>query len=156
MSLIVCPDPTAMSNWHTGLAATSVLLLLALLLALLTLWRARRVGVAPMLVTALSAIVVVATEVTSVALWLRFRDTIAGLAMYFPQYPTSCVTADDLYGHFSPPPAFYETLQHIIAQVAPLERVAEVDMAVAAGAVLAVIVCALLWGRRRTSVPITV
>lgn len=149
MNALMCPDPTGVSTWQIALPVMSGLLLLAALLALLTLWRAWRLGVAPALATTVSALVALSTAGASVALWLRLRGAIALLTHYFPAYPASCQTADQYYGHFSPPPGFFDAVQRAITQVAPLEQAAAVDVAVAALAVAAVIVCALRWGRRR-------
>lgn len=149
MNALTCPDPTAITVWQNVLPVMSGLLLLTALLALPTLWRARQMRAAPIFATALSVLVVVATAGASIVLWMRIRQTIFYLTFYFPAFPSSCAPADYYYGHFSPPPGFFIAVQHTIAQVAPLEQAAAVDVAVAALAVAAVIVCALRWGRRR-------
>lgn len=150
MSADVCPAISALSTWHIALAVMSGLLPLAFLLAAITLWRARRVGALAVIVSALSALLAIAAEAASIAGWLRIRKLMATLTYFtLRQYPSTCMTPDEL-GHFSPPSNDYYTFQqHVLAQVAPLERAAAVDAAVAVVALAAVIVCALLWRRRR-------
>ena len=153
MSAAVCPDLAAMTNWHAALTVISVLLPLAFLLAVVVLWRARHIGALAVVVAAVSALLAVVAEVASVMLWLRVRDMKAVLAYFtLPLYPSTCMTPDE-YGHFSPPPVYYDLLRHALAQVASLERAAAVDVVVAVVALAAVIACALLWGRRRAPAP---
>lgn len=155
MSGAVCPDLAAMTNWHVALTVMIGLLLLALLLAAVTLWRARRVSLLAALVSAAGALPIVAAEAASVILWLRVREMIAVLANYnLSQYPSICMGPDDI-GHFSPPPGYFSGMEHALAQVAPLERAAAVDAVVAGVALVAVIGCALVWGRKRAPAPQT-
>jgi hypothetical protein len=138
----------ALSTWHSALVVMIGLLFLAIALAVFTLWRARRVGALAVVVSTTSALLVVGAEVASVALWLRIRDLMATLTDFTLRLPWACMTPDE-YGHFSPPPGYFTVLLHALAQVAPLERAAAVDVAVAVMALATVIACALLWGRRR-------
>ena len=124
---IACPDPAAISAWRAAMAILAVASLFAAPLAFITLWRTRLMGAIALLISALSTALVVATGVASALLFLRLRGAIAQIAQYFPRYPSSCVSADTLYGHFSPPPQFYEALQRSIAQVVPLETAAAID-----------------------------
>ncbi|MGH2504151.1 MAG: hypothetical protein ACRDID_16715 [Ktedonobacterales bacterium] len=144
----------ALSTWHTALAVMVGLLLLAFLLAVFTLWRARRVGALAVVVSTMSALLVIAAEVASVALWLRIRELLTTLSDFTLRLPWACMTPDQ-NGHFSPPPGYFTVLLHALAQVAPLERAAAVDAAFAVVALATVIACALLWGRRRAPAPQT-
>lgn len=152
---VACPDPEAISTWPAVMAILTVALLFAAPLALITLWRARLIGAFALITSAASAVLVVAAGAASAFLFVRFRDTITQIAQYFPRYPSSCISADALYGHFSPPPQFFETLQRSMAQVVPLETAAAIDSAAAASAIVAVLACALIWGRRRPPTRVT-
>ena len=152
MHTSICPDPTAMATWHRVLAATSVLMFLTTIFALFTLWRVRLAGTLAVFVTAVTTVVVAATAFTSTQLWTRLNTLIATLTAFYPKYPSSCMTADDFYGHFSPPPVFYEGLLRTGAKVAPLERAAAIDVVVALAATAAIGMCALVWRQRRLSI----
>jgi hypothetical protein len=69
-------------------------------------------------------------------------------------YYSTCMTPDDI-GHFSPPSGYYAQLLRAVAQVAPLERAALVDVVAAGVVVVAAIACMLMWGRRRAPAPQT-
>ncbi len=152
---IACPDPVGISAWRAAMAILTGALLFAALLALIMLWRVRLMGAFSQLITASSAVLAAVTGAASAFLFVRFQDTIAQITPYFPRYPSSCVSAGEFYGHFSPPPQFMEALQRSIGQVVPLETAAAVDAAVAGVAIMAVLACALIWGRRRPPTPIT-
>jgi branched-subunit amino acid ABC-type transport system permease component len=147
----VCLDPWAFSVWRAVMAILAVAALLAAPLALITLRRARRKGALAVFATTLSAALVVATGAMSAFLFLRLSETSAQIAPYFPRYPSSCVTADALYRHFSPPPQFFEALQRSISQVAQLETAATIDSVAAVIALVSVLACALIWRRGRPS-----
>jgi hypothetical protein len=152
---IACPDPVGVSAWRAVMAMQTGALPFAALLALITLSRARLMGAIALLTTAASTALAVATGAASAFLFLRFGDTIARIAAYFPRYPSSCISADEVYGHFSPPPGFFDALQRSTAQIVPLDTAAAIDSVVAVSAIIVVLVCALVWGRRRPPAPVT-
>ncbi len=152
---IACPDPEAISTWRAMTMIVAIAPLFVAPFGFIMLWRVRRIGAFALITSATSTALVVATGVTSAFLFLRLRDMIAQIAQYFPRYPSSCVSAGEFYGHFSPPPGFFEALQRSIAQVVSLEAAAAVDSAVAVAAIIAVLACALIWGRRRPPMPVT-
>jgi hypothetical protein len=79
MSAKVCPAMDALSAWYSALLVIVDLLLVAFLLAVAVLWRAQRADALTVSISAMSALLAVAAEVTSVVLWLRVRATMAEL-----------------------------------------------------------------------------
>jgi len=72
MSATVCSAMDTLSAWHIGLTVIIGLLPLAFLLAAVTVRRAWRAGMQlAIIVSSVSALLAVASEVASVALWLR-------------------------------------------------------------------------------------
>lgn len=156
MSATVCPAMDTLSAWQVGLTVVIGLLPLAFLLVAGAVRRAWRAGMRlAIIVSSVCALLTVVSEVASVALWLRFREVKALLAQFtLSSYYTTCMTPDDV-GHFSPPSGYYSQLLHAVAQVAPLERAALVDVVAAGVVIVAAIACALVWGRRRMPTPQT-
>ncbi len=142
---IVCPDPTVLSTWRNAMAVSGGALLLATLLLVSLLARVRLAGWVPWLICGLSLTVATATGVAALVLCFRLNGAFAEVARWFPDYPAGCT-----------PGAAHGPLQYIsnimaFAQqaTAPLEDAARLDLVIAVGAAIALVACALIWGRAR-------
>lgn len=142
---IVCPDPATLTAWRNAMAAVGAGLLLAALLLIALMVRARPAGWLPWLASGLSAALAIGVSIASLDLFKRLTGAFAQVASWFPDYPAGCTPAA---AHWSP--RYIDNIERFAQQaVEPLEHAARIDLAVAALALVTLVACGLAWGRKR-------
>ena len=141
---IVCPDPATLTAWRNAMAAVGVALLLAALLLTSLIMRARPAGWLSWLASGLSTALAIGVGIASLNLFTRLNGAFAQVARWYPDYPTGCTPGA---AHWTP--RYIANIQMFAQQaVEPLEHAAQVDLAVAALALVALVACGLAWGRK--------
>ena len=135
-----CPDPATLFRWRDTMAQAGGALLAAVALFAVVIWAMRPSGWPLRLAVGLSAALALGGAVVSFIIRAQLDGAAAQVARWFPYYPNDCTP-----GTRSWPPGYLAKIQQLAQQtVAPLERAAAIDLAVAVVALLALVASALL------------
>jgi hypothetical protein len=131
---ITCPDPATLFRWRDTMAQAGVGMLVAAAMLVIAIWVMRPSSRRLRLASGLSAALALIVAVASFVLYTRLSEAPAQVARWFPDYPDGCTPGAP---HWTP--GYIANIERFAQQaVAPLERAAAIDLAVAFVALLAI------------------
>lgn len=142
----VCPDPGILTAWRDAMLVTGVSLLLVASIAIPLLLRARPASWRARSLSAISAALDIGVGAASLVLAYQLNGAFAVVARWFAYYPRVCGPLPRSW----PYRGYLAAVDGALRQaVEPLERAAQLDLALAVVAVAALVACALVWGGKR-------